>query len=105
MTDTTKPYIKSGSWVCNVCATSITPYDLHGSPVELKDKCPYCKREIEWSEVLTMDIECNTCKHYDPMDGVCRITGEYQHGYDDCHALDKNENLMWESEHDTDRSY
>lgn len=50
-----------------------------------------------------MDIECNNCKHYDPMDGLCRITGEYQYGYDDCHALDKDENLMFEPEEDTKR--
>ena len=50
-----------------------------------------------------MEIECNTCKHYDPMDGICRITGEYQHGYDDCHALDKDENLLWQPEKDTRR--
>lgn len=42
------------------------------------------------------DCECNTCKHYDPMDGICRITGEHQHGYDDCCAVDKNESLCWE---------
>ena len=40
--------------------------------------------------------ECNTCKHYDVMDGVCKITGEFQHGYDECHTVDKNENLRWE---------
>lgn len=42
------------------------------------------------------DVECNTCKHYDAMDGICRITGEYQHGYDDCRALNDDEDLMWE---------
>ena len=52
MTDTTKPYINSGYWNCGVCASAITPYDLHGSPVERKDECPYCKRKIEWEKVV-----------------------------------------------------
>ena len=96
-----KPYLGNRCWICSACATAIVRFDEHAKPVQLVEKCPWCKRDIEWSEVLTMDIECNTCKHYEPMDGLCRITGEYQHGYDDCHALDKNENLMWEAEHDT----
>ena len=56
MTDTTKPYIKSGSWVCGVCSSAITPYDLHGSPVEWKDECPYCKRKIEWEKVVKLNV-------------------------------------------------
>ncbi len=42
------------------------------------------------------DVECNTCKHYDPMNGICRITGKYQHGYDDCNAIDNDYEKMWE---------
>ena len=42
------------------------------------------------------DVECNTCKHYDPMNGICQITGKYQHGYDDCNAIDNDYEKMWE---------
>ena len=42
------------------------------------------------------DVECNTCRHYDPMNGICQITGKYQHGYDDCNAIDNDYEKMWE---------
>ena len=42
------------------------------------------------------DIECNTCKNYDPMNGICQITGNNQHGYDFCEAMDTELNPMWE---------
>ena len=42
------------------------------------------------------DIECNTCKHYDPMNGICQISGRNQHGYDFCEAMDTELNPMWE---------
>lgn len=30
--------------------------------------------------------ECNTCKYYDPEEGICARTAEYHHGYEgeDC---------------------
>ena len=41
-------------------------------------------------------IECNTCKNYDPMNGICQITGNNQHGYDFCEAMGTELNPMWE---------
>ena len=42
-----------------------------------------------------MDKVCGTCKYYDPDDGLCIISGEYQNENDECHALDDDENLFW----------
>ena len=56
----------------------------------------------DMSEVFELyDIECNTCKHYDPMNGICQITGKYQHGYDFCEAMDTELNPMWEEWEET----
>lgn len=55
MTEQSRPYIRCGHWVCGVCASKITEYDLHGSPVEKKDVCPFCKRHITWEKVLTQE--------------------------------------------------
>ena len=43
-----------------------------------------------------MKIACGTCKHYDPDDSICRKTGEREEEKSDCHALNKDENLLWE---------
>ena len=44
---------------------------------------------------VKMDKVCGTCKYYDPDDGLCIISGEYQKENDECHALDDDENLFW----------
>ena len=33
-----------------------------------------------------MEHDCNGCRFYDPMDGICGLTGEHQYGCDgdDC---------------------
>lgn len=30
-----------------------------------------------------MEHDCNDCDNYDVWEGVCKITGEYHHGYDE----------------------
>ena len=57
MKTTTIPHIETDYWVCGVCTTKITMYDLHGAPVEWKEKCPFCNREIQWERVVRKEQE------------------------------------------------
>ena len=55
MINTSKPKVQNGIWICGVCATPISKVSMHGGPVDMNEKCPFCERTLDWEQALKKD--------------------------------------------------